>query len=197
MAIEIDGTEGITFPDGKQQTGGTPDGLEEGTTYKRILAAFANAINNESRLPTALGTADINLIGALSKVADKKLFVNAAGTGFEYASGIAILSSSRDLSLASGDVAYTGLGFRPSVILFISVTGSVAGFAVGLDRQAARFAVDAAGNYTTAYSIQCIASSGNYQGAFIKSMDANGYTLTWAKTGSPSGTGRILALAIR
>ncbi|HNV67965.1 MAG TPA: hypothetical protein PKN60_12685, partial [Bacteroidales bacterium] len=42
----------------------TLDDLVDGTTYKRIAAALAVAINDETRLPTAAGTTVANNIGA-------------------------------------------------------------------------------------------------------------------------------------
>ena len=44
--------------------GSTLDDLVDGTTYKRIRASLASAINNETRLPTAAGTTVANNIGA-------------------------------------------------------------------------------------------------------------------------------------
>ena len=44
--------------------GSTLDDLVDGTTYKRIAAALAVAINDETRLPTAAGTTVANNIGA-------------------------------------------------------------------------------------------------------------------------------------
>ena len=44
--------------------GSTLDDLVDGTTYKRIAAALAATINDETRLPTAAGTTVANNIGA-------------------------------------------------------------------------------------------------------------------------------------
>jgi len=42
----------------------TLDNIADGTSYRRVQAALADAINNQTRLPTALGTADANAIAA-------------------------------------------------------------------------------------------------------------------------------------
>jgi hypothetical protein len=110
----------------------------------------------------------------------------------------------RDLTATSGSVAYTGTGFTPQgVIVFggiSSADGPSWGFTdctnVGniLDNNnisAGTFDVNASNLLTTTDT------SGNNQVATISSCDSNGFTLTWTKTGSPTGTGTYEYLAIR
>lgn len=167
------------------------DDIVDGTSYKRVQAALADAINNQTRLPTALGTADANLIGALSKIADAKLFVNAAGNGFEYAGGMKFISTTWNLSVA-GTQAITGIGFKPSWGVFLSLVMASTRVAIGI------FSNSGA---STLYQIsggtwgrvenrinELYSDASNETGAAIQSLDNDGLTLNWLINGSPTGT---------
>jgi hypothetical protein len=107
----------------------------------------------------------------------------------------------RDLAAASGDVAYSGVGFRPSAILFMfSKAGSTT---VGWG-----FATPAAVGNTACYGANVWASdqtnalrayvdASNAQRMTIASWDADGFTATWTKDTSPTGTINVTYLAIR
>ena len=100
-----------------------------------------------------------------------------------------------DISTATGDQSITGLGGTPtSLSLFGGVTGSSFGGATwGLGNVANQFAMYT--GVTWQQSITAIAivesGSGDRNTAVIKSFDADGFTLTWTKTGSPTGTARL------
>lgn len=105
-----------------------------------------------------------------------------------------IIQITRDLTSASGNVAYTGIGFKPSAIIAFTAAGvdsAAVGMADsakgGLNMQmgpAFNTATAAVGGWTILYS----SSGGNYQWANIASYDADGFTLSWNKVGSPTGT---------
>jgi hypothetical protein len=131
--------------------------------------------------------------------ANFKKFMNAAGTAPEWARGIGIIGATRDYAAASGDVSYTGFGFKPSALIIIAADNATAAMSFG-------FAVATAGYgilqlYTgVCYAggvvdMQNAASVG--QGAAWKSYDADGFTLTWTKTGSPTGTIALKIIAFR
>lgn len=111
---------------------------------------------------------------------------------------------SRVMTDASGTVAYTGVGFKPSVIIFhgsIDNSDSVSwGFGDGATIRRALFSND--GVLTTLVSnstgaITIILSAGNLQTAYINSSDSDGFTLNWTKSGSPTGTATINYLAFK
>ena len=52
--------------------------------------------------------------------ANLKLFMNAGATAPEWAAGIKIGEFTRSIAAASGDVGYTGVGFKPSAVIFLS-----------------------------------------------------------------------------
>jgi len=132
--------------------------------------------------------------------ANLKLFMNAAGTANEYANGIKIGTFSRDVAAASGSVEYTAVGFKPSVILlFVGIDGTY------IDSKGMSNAVV---NYTlsrqqtnvcqlisTAIYLQI--SAADYHLANVSSMDVDGFTLAWVKTGSPTGTAVGYYIAFR
>lgn len=110
---------------------------------------------------------------------------------------------SRDLTAAGGDVSYTGVGFTPkAIIFFTALSGGLDwggwGFSdgtshVSIDREAdAKFYPN-----TSNFAFTIGSSAGNYQKAIVKTFDADGFTLTWTKASSPTGTGVVLYLAIR
>lgn len=116
---------------------------------------------------------------------------------------IKLLTATRDMTAASGDVAYTGVGFLPRGIILIGgriTSGSIAPVDQNGDSQT--FQIYDAGASVNADIVSGSAvwitsdASGytNRQSAAIKTLDADGFTLTWTKYGSPTGTGNIMAL---
>jgi len=113
-------------------------------------------------------------------------------------------SFNRDTSTASGTQAITGVGFRPKSVIFIGGINSAAPVSWGVDDGATPVGMGdwggvSAGTYNTAqpYSIALLFSSGNYYQGKIQSFDADGFTINWLKTGSPTGTATITYIAQR
>ena len=130
--------------------------------------------------------------------ANLKLFGDAAGTGTEWAAGLKIGSFTRDTTAASGDVAYTGAGFKPAALIFFAGYSTEA-VSVGLSDVTIDACIIArTGRLSSAVAFYCGNTDGSAsQTAVVKSLDADGFTLTYTKTGSPSGTETIYYLAIR
>lgn len=122
---------------------------------------------------------------------------NLAITGALTATNSYIITSSRTLSAAGGDVAYTGCPFQPSKVWILGAltspnttypVGSV-GFAdTGNKNGVCIYTYEnTIGNWApTTKTCVLTESSGNTQNAVVKSFDSGGVTLTWEKTGSPS-----------
>lgn len=107
-----------------------------------------------------------------------------------------VIQITRDLTAANGDVAYTGVGFVPtslnSVAAISGLTGAMFfGFADSAKTNKGFINYDTdTGNYLANFLIKFSTSAGvNFQTAIVKSYDADGFTLTWVKTGSPTGIG--------
>lgn len=130
-----------------------------------------------------------------------------------------VTTITRVLSAAAGNVAYTGIGFTPTSIEFATVgvgassaptfnsigytDSSKAGVAVGSAYnnpddgttgpsyavKNGAFAIYAGDNTAGTFSA--------YQTAVVASYDSDGFTLTWAKTGSPSATATIIVRCLK
>jgi hypothetical protein len=109
----------------------------------------------------------------------------------------------RDISLASGSQAVTGLGFKPSTLIIFAVedNGVLASWGFGdFDNQKAVYSKAAVTADTYSYSSNLIrvqdGASDLYSGS-LASFDDDGFTINWTKTGSPTGTIGIQYLAIK
>jgi hypothetical protein len=134
--------------------------------------------------------------------ANFKLFMNAGATGPEWAAGIKIGTFTRAMDAATGDVAYTGVGFKPSHIIFLTMLTDKS-WSIGFDSSAAKYVIFMIGatNYSSAStaSIYLIEDgTSKNQTAIVKTLGADGFTLTWTRTGATaSATGYIYYMAFR
>lgn len=107
----------------------------------------------------------------------------------------------RAMGAASGDVSYTGYGFQPTGLIIFALTGVWAAcigisdptgsngcLAVGIGEQA---------NVMDNLLIELYTEAGKKQEAILKSYDADGFTLTWTLTGTPSGTANLYVIATK
>jgi hypothetical protein len=137
--------------------------------------------------------------------ANTHLVMNAAGTTPEYAVPYKIGMFTRAMDAAGADVAYTGVGFKPSVVIFLaSLAGKSTG--VGFDSSVARYMAFAHLNgatpshdYSSSVAIMALEDGSKLQGGAIKTMDADGFTITWTKGSTPTGgvNATIIYLALR
>lgn len=115
-----------------------------------------------------------------------------------------IIIGTRDNTAASGDVSYTGVGFTPTAIICmanIDNSGVTAYWSMGVsDSSVAEYGMEYADderNFQRANIAYIQPSLGNAQTAVVKTYDADGFTLTWTKTGSPTGTTNLTFLCFR
>lgn len=146
---------------------------------------------------------------ALSKLADvavgNKLYSGGVATAPAWGLGFKIITFTRDTSAAGANVAYTGVGFKPTTLIgFAGIAGtakySLFGFAdASTARAVADSAAVSAGTYDDTGALFYVVNSAgsNYTTAVISTFDADGFTLAWAKTGSPTGTINCYVLAMR
>ncbi len=142
-------------------------------------------------------------IGTLAQV----LRVNAGATAPEWGAQSftsKLLSHTRVKDTASGDVGYTGYGFQPKalIILACNVSGE---WSAGLgDVNLAEMCIYHVFNTTVFYpnttliiKIAADIYDTNYQSAVLKTLDADGFTLTWTKNGTgASGNITVMVLAL-
>lgn len=172
---------------------------------------FANnkpVIANLSGEITDTMVAAANKDGAAATACMRTLGITAltacAGDDARLAQGqFKIGTFTRAMTAASEDVSYTGVGFKPNNIIFLShsTAGSIA---VGMDNGTARYAVTTWGktvpyySNTAVLSVSMIQSGTQMQTALVKTFDADGFTLTWTRTGTPSaGDGTVYYMAFK
>lgn len=105
-----------------------------------------------------------------------------------------------NLSALAGDVNYTGVGFQPTsmTVMWTNNDGKLS-FGTGFCDSALGQSV-IGGWYSSSGTVGTVshanyfiwdytmAGMGAYQTALVKNYGIDGFTLTWAKTGSPTGT---------
>lgn len=111
----------------------------------------------------------------------------------------------RDMSTASGTQAVTGVGFKPRAVVFLATEGSTGQASIGFDLAgSARGSIynnhvasaDTWGRSGTSYSIFASQLGASHAGG-VTSLDADGFTVSWVKSGSSTGTLTIDYLAMR
>jgi hypothetical protein len=113
-----------------------------------------------------------------------------------------VVGASRDTSLASGTQAITGFGFRPSSVLCIAGQGGSNEISIGVDdgttdRCLFKDATLSTFN-TSATALELRENGGGtrYSGV-ITSYDVDGFTITWTRTGSPTGNLDLTFMAFK
>ena len=116
---------------------------------------------------------------------------------------IKIGSFTRDMTAATGSVSYTGVGFTPKAVIFLSALSSQSiTFSVGVDSGGAGvgtiFTRGSASFITTpSFSIQLETLAGtDFQSGSITTFGTDGFTIAWVKTGSPTVTAQIIYMAM-
>jgi len=113
-------------------------------------------------------------------------------------------SFNRDMTLATGTQAITGLGFKPSSIICVSAKSSATlnfysiGFTDGTTEKDHRI-LDTSGTWSPGTTLISLVQTGSIaQIGTLSSLDSNGFTIAWEKVGSPAaGTGVVNFIAFR
>lgn len=110
----------------------------------------------------------------------------------------------RDMTAATGTVGYTGVGFEPTGIFFFGTVHDKDTLTLGLDNTTLTLCLytNRIGTFVysaaTTYSILVIQSGdgSKVQAGKIHSFDADGFTISWSKFGTPAaGTAYIHYIA--
>lgn len=115
-------------------------------------------------------------------------------------------SFTRDTSTATGTQEVTGIGFRPRAVILLAVVSGTTSASIGADDGTSPLSIHdnnptSAGTYAVAggVSIALIFPSNpaiTYTGA-VASFDADGFTISWTRTGAYSGTATIIYFVLR
>jgi len=159
------------------------DNIADGTSYKRIQAAKADALNT---------------LGSL--VANYRIFVKNDASGLEFAAGSKYIEASRDMATDSGTQAITGVGFKPSaaiIFAYMSGLGKASWGLLGPGGRNALYISSGVFSATFGNIVYIKQDASNYNYATLSSLDTDGLTLNWTKVGAQTGTAYMLILAIR
>lgn len=115
-----------------------------------------------------------------------------------------VIVLTRDLSAATGSVAYAGCGFSPRLIIatggingvsnYITFSGMAA--SAGGSGFVGAFGGNTQANVSSQFLNFIDVTSANGQLATVSSFDSDGFTLSWVKTGAPTGTVTIYVACI-
>jgi hypothetical protein len=114
-----------------------------------------------------------------------------------------VVTFTRDMSLASGSQSITGVGFHPRLVQFqTAIQGGSAWVSFGQADASAASATEFSMGGASAFYQPSIAgiqrdSGSTYNTFVVASFDADGFTLTWTKTGNPTATARVTAICFR
>jgi len=131
------------------------------------------------------------------KIGDMVQNIAAANTPAPF-----IGSLSRTKTDATGTVPYTGIGFTPSYVIFFGFDNGNTEASWGFDngsQKASSVYSGYASAYTglDAYSIFSHDGVSDEHKAAIQSLDTDGFTLSWTKVGSPTGTFTVKFMAFK
>ncbi|MDD5692244.1 MAG: hypothetical protein PHP10_03600 [Candidatus Omnitrophica bacterium] len=116
-----------------------------------------------------------------------------------------VIDFTRNTATDSGTQAITGVGFAPKAVIFFSCVNTTSRMSVGIDNGAGssnRVTSDYAAPgtwlfYNNNQSIKVIEASGAEYTGYISALGADGFTITWTKTGAPTGTLNIGCIVFR
>lgn len=113
-----------------------------------------------------------------------------------------IIAATKDMAAATADVAYTGVGFKPAAVVAIAAINGTVQYAIGMfDASSTSAQIDnsqASANVSVDTSFLTLwAAAGGAQTGTLKSIDSDGFTMTWTKYLSPTGTVTLKFLCFR
>ena len=175
--------------------------------------SIAVAVSTDPSSLTALTGANVALTTDLLNIWDTSATVGKKITPDELGIAISLAKVglvTRVMTAASGAVAYTGIGFKPKIMYFMTYVAGAGGSlssSKGFDDGTTAFGLldytltGADPTFTGSQTISIYgfddAAGANTQSAKIQSLDADGFTLIWTKAGTPTATLTIGYMAVR
>ena len=176
-------------------------GKSDSTGYA-LLSVPTLGSDQTYTLPVTGGTFPMAPTGV--GAANLKLFTNAAASANEWALGIKYLTTTYDTATATGTVAYTGVGFKPSVIFCMAVVNSTQQYSWGVaSADSTGLGIGSQGAAAGGQQCQNLfiylfqTSATIYTNATLQSFDTDGFTVSYTKTGAKSGSAQLMFLCFR
>jgi hypothetical protein len=192
LALVWDGTSGA-MQNAPVDAGAIADAVTAAEAAQAAAEAAAASIDSyASQAQAEAGVAETVVMNPLRTA--QAIAALAEGSSFK------VKKLTRDLSLASGDVAYTGFGFTPKAVIVLC-SDNTNSSSIGIDDGTTCGLVLEYSSTHAEFSdyvalVQKSDGSANYQTAIVKTFDVDGITLTWGSTGTLSGTAALHVLAI-
>ncbi len=198
--INADLSSSLALPDSK---------LAQITTASKIsgaaLTSLASIPSGAGDIPAAnltnsLLASNLDTDATLAGNSDTKISSQKAVKTYadKLTSGI-IVTGTRSGGGSSGDVAYTGTGFKPKTLIALSAvdnsTYSSIGFADSILANNCIVYNYSGSNLAVKGNLIWVGTSTAYQQATVKSYDSSGFTLTWTAGGSNPGDATLYFLA--
>jgi hypothetical protein len=169
---------------------------------KHAVCYDGSVVINDTQ--TGLVVSDSKFVNHLDYgAANKHLVMNAGATLPEWATIVCSGGWTYDLTTASG-TQNVGCSFKAAHYLFLAGIWATNGYCIGFDDGASTVYHDlvtpdgrqliTGGGYSIGYIDDALS---NYQVGYISAKTDSTFTITWTKTGSPTGTLTILYLAFR
>jgi hypothetical protein len=171
-------------------------------TNFRVLSKVASTYSVISVLISVQGSGVVSKLFLRGIHVDDVTAIYVAASGGTISSvntGIKIGVLVKDTADVSGDTGYTGIGFKPSRVQFIATVDSTPQTSSGMDDKTTQMCIT--NHPTVNWVIDATHSMALYQTAaiyymgLVKSFDADGFTITWAKTGAKVGYATIMYTA--
>ncbi len=175
-------------------------------TISAPLVAGSGVLTLPTGTDTLIGKATTDTLTNKSIAATQLTGVVAVANG---GTGVAtqilysqVIQATRAMDAATGNVAYTGVGFTPKTLSIIAIKDGNSGTCFGISTGTTEYSATKYGgatsttqNYIAGYVVYFSdeATGANAQTAAVSSLDADGFTLAWTRTGTAS-TGNIQLL---
>jgi hypothetical protein len=115
-----------------------------------------------------------------------------------------LITGTRDLSVITSTVEYTGVGFSPGAIVFFCAepTNDLISWGIysvnsDTNNYYCVYRTNGGDYYSTALITRMYLSAGNLVNATVVSLTSDSFSLAWDKTGTITGTARFFALCLR
>jgi hypothetical protein len=205
---KLDGLHGISYLLGNA-TAADSDKLDgqHGSYYLSTTGTAADSDKLDGQHGSGYAVAGSGVIGVVAgagiSVSANTGNVTITNTSVDTQLLTKVKEYTRTATTGAGDVSYTGIGFKPTTLeAYVIVDGTSYacwGFADSGKAGASTYTYwgsTAQVFHSYAYFVD-IGMSSAWSRADVKSYDDDGFTLTWTKTGSPSGTINIEIKASR
>lgn len=154
---------------------------------------------------TVTDGSNLKLQGDFVTAAERTLTLISDGTnwiekGRTPTSNFKVVTTTRDLTTATGTQAITGVGFKPKTVIAICAIGADARACIGFSDGTSPSVIypshdGTADNWGDSdFLINVDSGASIRQSAVVNSFDSDGLTLSWVKTGSPTGTLKVKLL---